>query len=395
MSFQYDFETVKAAILFNTIETIPTNEELDKEIKFLVDNANISGEKIRSYIGFEISGELHIGGGLFQLLKSAKLQQAGIEIVFWMADYHTWLNSKLDGKIETIKKVAREYFAPMILKTFEVVGGNSNEAKVIFNYDDYRRLQSENMFWDYEFQCDKHLTLNRVLRSLSIMGKTAGEDVDYQVTRYPGMQAADVFWLQTHISQSGLDQRKIYVSARDIAYKIDPDFQLKIANKSIKPICAFSVLLHGLLVPEINKETGAMEVGKMSKSIPDSCVFGYDNLDEIQRKLKKAYCPMVKPEQTIEEIVEEQKFNPILNWCENLIFKADKIIVIIRPEKFGGNASYSTYASLQKDYFSNKIHPMDLKDGVARSLANWFEPIYNFAINEGRDGLELVKNARK
>jgi tyrosyl-tRNA synthetase len=396
MSFQYDFDAVKAAILFNTVEVIPSNiEELDKEIKFLVDNANSSGQKIRSYIGFEISGELHIGGGLFQLLKSAKLQQAGIEIVFWMADYHTWLNSKLDGKIETIKKVAREYFAPMILKTFEAVGGDANIAKIIFNYDDYRRLENENMFWDYEFQCDKQLTLNRVLRSLSITGKTAGDDVDYQLTRYPGMQAADVFWLQTHIAQSGLDQRKIYVSTRDIAYKIDLDFQLKIDNKPIKPICTFSVLLHGLLIPEVNKETGLMEVGKMSKSIPDSCVFGYDNLAEIQRKLKKAYCPMVKPEQTVGEIIEEQKFNPILNWCENLIFKADKVIEIIRPEKFGGNANYSTFANLKQDYFANKIHPMDLKDGVARCLAKWFEPIYNFAINEGKEGLELVKNAKK
>jgi tyrosyl-tRNA synthetase len=396
MSFQYDFETVKAAILFNTVEIIPSNDvELDKEIKFLVDNANISGQKIRSYIGFEISGELHIGGGLFQLLKSAKMQQAGIEIVFWMADYHTWLNSKLDGKIETIKKVAREYFAPMILKTFEVVGGNRAAAKIIFNYDDYRRLQNENMFWDYEFQCDKQLTLNRVLRSLSIMGKTAGEDVDYQVTRYPGMQAADVFWLQTHIAQSGLDQRKIYVSTRDIAYKIDPDFQLKIADKPIKPICTFSALLHGLLVPEINKETGAMEVGKMSKSIPDSCIFGYDSLTEIQRKLKKAYCPMVKPDQSLEEIKTEQKFNPLLNWCENLIFKAEKVVDIIRDEKYGGNVSYKNFANLQQDYFANKIHPMDLKDGVSRCLASWFEPIYNFTIDEGKEGLELVKNSKK
>jgi tyrosyl-tRNA synthetase len=396
MPFQYDFEKVKAAILFNTVEVIPSNtEELDKEIRFLVDNANSSGQKIRNYIGFEISGELHIGGGLFQLLKCAKMQQAGIEIVFWMADYHTWLNSKLDGKIETIKKVAREYFAPMILKTFEAVGGNSSNAIVLFNYDDYRKLDGDNTFWDYEFQCDKQLTLNRVLRSLSITGKSAGEDVDYQLTRYPGMQAADVFWLQSHIAQSGLDQRKIYVSARDIAFKIDPDFQLKIADKPVKPICTFSVLLHGLMIPETNKETGEMEVGKMSKSIPDSCVFGYDDLSAIQRKLKKAYCPMVKEGQSVEEIEAEQKFNPILNWCENLIFKADKVIEIIRPEKFGGNVSYNTFEGLRQDYYTNKLHPMDLKDGVARCLATWFEPILSFTNNEGKAGLELVKSVKK
>ena len=389
----YNAQQIKKAISFNTIEVLPSGDQLDKEIQILVNNANSSGQPIRHYIGFEISGQIHIGGGLFQMLQAVELQKAGVEIVLWMADYHTWLNSKLDGKIATIKKVAREYFAPVMLKTFEVAGGNPELVKVIFNYDDYRRSQDDKIFWDYEFQCDRELSLNRVLRSLSITGKTAGDDVDYQLTRYPGMQAADVFWLQAHIAQSGLDQRKIYVSTRDIAFKLDDEFQLKIANQAIKPICTFSTLLLGLEAPTKNNE-GQIEIAKMSKSKPDSCIFVNDNQSEIARKLKKAYCPMIQQGQTMEEVEQEQANNPILNWCENLIFAGGRNIILDRPDKFGGIVEYSNYQDLKNDYYKGLIHPMDLKNAVSLNLSNWLAPVIQF-VQDNPTILDLVKNAKK
>ncbi len=396
MSFQYNFDQLKDAITFATVEVLPTDPaQLDSEIKKLIQLANSSVQPIRHYIGFEISGQIHIGGGLFQMQKCAKLQQAGVEIVFWMADYHTWLNSKLDGKIETIKKVARDYFAPVLLKTFEIAGGDPSLAKVIYNYDDYRTFKDDKMFWDYEFQCDRELSLSRVLRSLSITGKSAGEDVFYQLTRYPGMQAADVFWLQTHFVQSGMDQRKIYVSTRDIAHKIDEDYRLKIGNVEVKPICMFSKLLYGLTPPTTDPETGEVLIAKMSKSVPDSCIFGNDSSLEIARKLKKAYCPMVQEGQGIEQIETEQALNPILDWCENMIFPGNKVLEVERPDKFGGNVNYDNYQGLKTDYYAGKLHPMDLKNAVAKCLSSWFAPILELCENECKEGYELVKSLRK
>jgi tyrosyl-tRNA synthetase len=391
----YDHQQLKNAIQFNTIEVLPTDpEQLEKEITFLIDQSNQSGQPIRHYIGFEVSGQIHVGGGLFQMLQAVELQKAGVEIVFWIADYHTWLNSKLDGKIETIKKVAREYFGPVMLKTFEAAGGDSSKVVTLFNYDDYRTQKDSKIFWDYEFQCDRELSLNRILRSLSITGKTAGDDVDYQLTRYPGMQAADVFWLQTHIVQSGLDQRKIYVSARDIAFKLDNEYQLKINSKSVKPICTFSTLLLGLETPIRNSTTGELESAKMSKSKPDSCIFVHDSEADIARKLKKAYCPMVNLDLSEEEKIEEQKLNPILNYCEVLIYPTGRTITLDRPEKFGGVKAYSTYQELYQDYLAGLIHPMDLKNAVSKTLALWLQPVADFIL-ANPDKLELVKNAKK
>jgi tyrosyl-tRNA synthetase len=396
MSFQYNFETLKNAILFNTVEVLPTEEaQLDKEIKVLVEEANKSGQPIKHYIGYEISGILHFGNNTYQMLKVAKLQQAGVQCMVWLADYHTKINKKLDGKMSTINKVAHIYFEPVIRKAVDICGGDGSKLQVLYAKDEYfRKNENDLSFWDFEFEAEEHLSVNRVLRSLSIAGKEAGDESDYKLTRYPGMQAADVFWHQTHLVQSGLDQRKIYVSCRDMADKLDPEFRLNIGEKSVKPITMFTRLLLGMLPPQTANTGSTQEaVSKMSKSRPDSAIFEHDSAEEISRKLKKAYCPMIEESDTEEIIEDKLKTNPLLNWCENLIFPAGKVVEINRPEKFGGNKSYLSFEEIQTDFRKGNLHPLDLKNGVALTLADWFAPIRTL-VEQNPEGLELIKKAR-
>ena len=509
MSFHYDFATLKEAILFNTTEVLPSNmEQLDREIQALVENANSSSEPIRHYIGFEISGQIHFPGSVYQMMNVAELQKAGVECILWMADYHTWINKKLDGKIETIRKVAREYFEPIFRKSLEIAGGDPDKLLVLYAEDEYFKKNENGLsFWDYEFEIERNITLSRILRSLSVAGKTAGESTDYQLTRYPGMQAADIFWHGTHIVQGGLDQRKIYVLARDNAFNLDQAFQLKMGQKSVKPIILFTQLLLGLEKPvagnftldeletqsptlersleilattqseitltengqvlehdetviqdllrvNLEAQNKAKEVNKMSKSKPDSAIWVHDSFEEILRKLKKAYCPGVDwsggAEHIWQKIIEEKKrlesmligqglfftenkyviilelstkseneieeekqfpekykykgffknylnlqnWNPMLDWCKKMIFPACRVLEIKRPEKYGGDKSYNNYIDLEYDFIFGNIHPMDLKTGVARCLADWFAPILDL-VKENPEILELVKNAKK
>jgi tyrosyl-tRNA synthetase len=398
----YDFEAVKAAILFNTVEVIPSNpEELDKEIHFLVDNANNSKQLIRHYIGFEISGQIHIGTGMMTALKVKALQSAGIKCSIYLANYHTWLNKKLDGKMETITAVKDQYFEPVFKKTCEVTGCDVDLIDFIGAENlYYSRVKNGYQFLDYMLKAAQNLTLARVSKSITVTGKKEGETVQFALLNYPVMQIADAYFMQTHLVHAGIDQRKCHVLMREVANGMDEGFDLRIDNKAIKPIAMHHVLLLSLGVdPASVSKRITTDIDddslKMSKSKPDSAVWVHDDIVEIQRKLKKAYCPMVKDGQSIEEIEEEQKFNPILNWCENLVFKADKSVQIVRPEKFGGNVEYKTFETLKQDYYSNKLHPMDLKDAVARCLATWFEPILHFTNNQGKAGLELVKSAKK
>jgi tyrosyl-tRNA synthetase len=47
----------------------------------------------------------------------------------------------------------------------------------------------------------------------------------------------------------------------------------------------------------------------MSKSNPDSAIFMEDTVKDVEKKIKKAFCP--------EKIIEG---NPILDYCRNIIF---------------------------------------------------------------------------
>ena len=48
--------------------------------------------------------------------------------------------------------------------------------------------------------------------------------------------------------------------------------------------------------------------------------------------------------------------------------------VIERPEKFGGNKTYTRYSQLEKDYASGELFPLDLKNALAEWLIKKLEP---------------------
>jgi len=103
----------------------------------------------------------------------------------------------------------------------------------------------------------------------------------------------------------------------------------------------------------------------MSKSIPSSAVYMDDSPEEIKTKVNKAFC-----------LEGEIDYNPILDWCKYIVFGIGKNpkLDIRRPEKFGGNKSYSSYEELEKDFAEKKLHPMDLKAAVAEKIIEILKP---------------------
>lgn len=92
---------------------------------------------------------------------------------------------------------------------------------------------------------------------------------------------------------------------------------------------------------------------KMSKSDPDSAIFMEDTVEDVNRKIKKAFCP----ERQIQD-------NPIIDYVRYIIFEKFSPVVIKRDEKNGGDLFYTTFEELKADYIDAKIHPGDLKIAV-------------------------------
>ncbi|MBW3011984.1 tyrosine--tRNA ligase, partial [Candidatus Woesearchaeota archaeon] len=87
-----------------------------------------TGMKIKHYIGYEISGKVHLGTGLVTGSKIADFQKAKADCSCYLATWHAWINNKLGGDLEIIRKSA-EYFKEGLKAGIETMGGNPDKVK--------------------------------------------------------------------------------------------------------------------------------------------------------------------------------------------------------------------------------------------------------------------------
>lgn len=302
-----------------------------------------SGDQLTHYIGFEISGYVHIGQGIMSALVMKDLTDLGVKCTVWLADWHTWINNKLDGTKETAAVIGRGYFTEAIKAAFLSVGGNPDDLEFRLASDWYEKDAMK--YWETVIAVLDHTTQSRLLRSISIMGRKEGGEIEGAKLVYPAMQVADIIYQNIDLAHAAMDQRKAHVIMRDVFNKIMPD--------QPKPIALHHALIDGL--------SGTQ---KMSKSDPASAVFIHDSEDDIHRKITKAFCP----ERELEK-------NPILNWTQHILFwNRTTPFRIERKPEHGGGVEFAEYADLEQAYAAGDIHPMDLKAAVAQELITLLEP---------------------
>jgi tyrosyl-tRNA synthetase len=165
--------------------------------------------KPRHYIGLEISGKLHLGSLILTGYKINDFIKAGVNSNVFLADWHTYINNKLDNDWQKIIEVSKYYgeafkfFCPGV----NIILGSS----LYDTYDDY---------WKNFMIFSKHMTLSRTLRALTIMGRSEKEKLDFSQLMYPSMQSADIKALDLDIVHAGMDQRKIHMLVREIFPKL-------------------------------------------------------------------------------------------------------------------------------------------------------------------------------
>lgn len=327
-----DVEEKLALVEKSPTEEIVTRDELIELFK--------TNSHPKHYIGLEISGFLHLGSLISTGFKINDFIKAGIECTVFLADWHTLINDKLGGDWETISKVSKYY-----ADAFSLVCPGVN---IVLGSDLY---DSKKEYWSELIRFTKHMSLARTMRTLTILGRTENEEkIDLAKLLYPPMQAVDIHSLDVDIAHAGMDQRKIHMLVRELF----PKMEWKV------PVAVHHHLLPGLLEPE--PETTI--IGKMSKSNPSSGIFIHDSDEEIHSKIKKAWC---------EE--GNTKNNPILEVAKHIIFHEFGEIKVERPERFGGNISYSDYSQLESDFAHKKLHPSDIKHSVADYLIKIIDPI--------------------
>ena len=292
-----------------------------------------------AYIGFEPSGYVHIGQ-FITAAKMAELQEAGVRLTVFLADWHAMINDKFGGDIKSIR-VCGDYMRECFLAL-----GVKDSARFVWAND----LVGSPEYWEKFIRICKASTLMRIKRAMTIMGRTEDEaELDASKVMYPPMQAADIFELEADIALAGMDQRRAHMLARDAAEKLGWK----------KPVALHTPLLMSLV------GSGRMDPveAKMSKSDPNSAIFLHDRPEDISRKMKNAFCP------------PEAENNPVLDVMRLIVFPKLGAVNIDRPAKYGGPLSFSSYDELAKTYASKGLHPQDLKKGAADSLVTILAPV--------------------
>ncbi len=304
-------------------------------------------KKFIAYDGFEPSGtNIHIAQGLLRAININKMTKAGCTFKILVADWHAWANNKMGGDLDKIQKVGK-----YLIEVWKACEMDLKNVQFVWASD----LMKDTQYLKLVMQVARNSTVNRIIRCAQIMGRKESEALQASQILYPCMQAADIFYLGADVCQLGMDQRKVNMLARELAPKLGFS----------KPIIVSHHMLMGLGEPP--KTTDAVERAmemKMSKSKPETAIFMTDLPADVSRKIMKAYCP--------EGIVEE---NPILEYCKYILFERFESLKIERPAKFGGNLEFKSYAELEKTFAEKKLHPMDLKQSVAKHLNLLLEPV--------------------
>jgi len=204
--------------------------------------------RLKHYIGYEISGRVHLGGGLVAMAKVRDFQEAGVDCSVLLADWHTWINDKLGGDRDRIRRLAFSYYGEAMKASLLCVGGDAAALRLTLASDVYADPARD--YWATVIEVAKHTSVARMQRSITILGRKEGEQHDFAKLIYPAMQAADIFALGVHIAHAGLDQRKAHVVARDVATKMRINTLRDASGTAIKPLAAHHPLLTGLLKPD-------------------------------------------------------------------------------------------------------------------------------------------------
>ncbi len=373
-----DVEEVLRLVMREPTEELLTPEQLKEYLE--------QGVPLKHYIGFEISGFVHLGTGVVTMRKVADLQRAGVKTTLFLADYHSWINKKLGGDLDTIKRVALGYFKEALLQSLKAVGGDPDKVEVVLASEFFEKLGVK--YFENFLRVSNRLTLSRVRRSITIIGRKQGESVSFGQLVYVPMQVADIFSLGVNIAHGGMDQRKAHVIAIEVGPK----------EFGYKPVALHHHLLIGLHIDEETRkklleakksgdreafEEGIVEI-KMSKSVPQSAIFVHDTPQEIKRKLRKAYCPM-----------GEVEMNPVLEIAKYVVFpwledKGEKFVV--ENKKTKEVKEFSSYQELEREFAEKKVHPLDLKMAVAEYLSEMLKPVREYFLEgPGKRYLEEMK----
>merc|ERR1712130_80376 len=315
----------KLRLITRNLEEVVGEEDIKKVL---------AERSLKVYWGTATTGKPHIAY-FVAMSKVADFLRADCEVTILFADLHAVLDN-MKAPWELVNHRV-EYYRACITGMLESIGVPLDKLKFVKGSD---------------YQLSKEYTLDAYKFATIVTekdAKKAGAEVVKQSDSaplsgliYPGLQALDEEYLKVDVQFGGVDQRKIFMYARENLPK------LGYAKRS------------HLMNPMVPGLTGT----KMSSSEVDSKIDLLDPPAQIKKKLKKAFC--------VEGNIEN---NGPLAFTKHVLFGVSGTFQLNRKEEFGGNKIYLEYGELENDFANKNVHPGDLKNSVGAAINKLLAPI--------------------
>lgn len=363
--------------------------------------------EVIAYDGFELSGIPSLGQVLMKAHNVNQLTKCGCRFKFWIADYFTLLNNKMDGDMEKINVVGL-----YMIEVWKAAGMDMDRVEFLWASEEINA--NPDLYWRIVMDIAKKNNLTRMKRCIPILGrgtdtqekykehksraKRLKEDGDYKAAMeeleqankllesidgeipmaypmYAAMQAADVMFLNAHICQLGMDQKKVNMLVREYVKTLEHD------KKPVVPCRVPPVIISHHMIMGLQPEQG-----KASKSKPDSGIFVNDTAAQVKKKIRKAYC-----------IPRDIEKNPILDRMKHIVFPwliTQEMRFWVDRKREKDTLFFETYDELETSYADGTLHPADLKPAVIREINRLLDPIRkHFEANpRAKALLELVQS---
>lgn len=366
----------------------------------------IDARPLRVYWGTSCTGKIHIGY-VVQMLKILDYLKAGCEVTILIADLH----AVLDNMKSTFELIAlrSEYYMMIIQELLKSLGADLTNLKFVKGSE--FQLTS-----DYTHDMYKAHTLISLTEA-----KHAGAEVVKQTAHpkmaglmYPTLQALDEQYLNCDVQSGGVDQRKIFIHARNLmpklgykkrGYLMTPmisglrfektvppevldittekqrikDAIAQLVTENDESVHAFCERIRAQLVEESN-----IQDHKMSSSNADSKIDLLDSKNILKKKINRAYCaPGDIDDNCLLELLRDVIF-PVLT-------VQNKGFTIQRKEEYGGEITYSTIDVVYEDFRSERLYPGDLKLGLIETIDSIIAPLRRTF--ESKERKELLRKA--
>jgi len=291
---------------------------------------------LKVYWGTATTGKPHVAY-FVPMSKVADFLRAGCEVTILFANLHAYLdNMKAPWELLELRV---QYYEEVIKAMLEAIGVPLEKLKFVRGTD----YQLDEDYTRDVYKLASLVTLNDAKRAGAEVVKQT-ESPCLSGLLYPGLQALDEEYLKVDAQFGGVDQRKIFMFAREQLPKLGYKKRFHLMNP---------------MVPGLTGD-------KMSSSEVNSKIDLLDSPDAVKDKIKKAFCEPGNIEH-----------NGVLSFAKMVLFPLlrGNPFVCPRGEAHGGPLTFNNFTEMERSFAMKDLYPGDLKAGVVSELNKLLDPI--------------------